>query len=125
MIWYNEEHKKRALKNFHSFLIECKTRIFVHGTENYKCNYCDGMGRVVSPWAYNDPVEGYKMADRVACQFCNGTGESDEKTWREIFKKEKNSFLEIKKERTAKEKIRKEALKKLTPEEIKALNIYI
>lgn len=124
-MWYNEEHKKRALKNFSAFLNECRQSVFFYGTENYKCDHCNGSGRVVSPYAFNDPVEGYKMADRVDCHKCNGTGESDEKIWKEIYKKQRASYLEVKKEKALRDKIRKEALKKLTPEEIKALNIYI
>lgn len=124
MIWTNDDHKKRALKSFAAFVIECNYYVFDDKKKKFKCNHCHGSGSVRDPNAYNDPVEGYKMADRVDCYHCRGTGESDEKTWKAIYKEEKTKFaLKLKNKRET-EALRKSALKKLTPEEKRALNLY-
>lgn len=124
MIWYNDEHKKRAFKSFASFVIECKNDVIDYRTNKYKCLDCHGSGSIRDPKAFNDPVEGYKMADHITCLSCRGTGESDEKTWRAFYKEEKANYaLHVKKKREQ-DALRKSALKKLTPEEKKALNIY-
>lgn len=38
----------------------------------FRCPNCWGAGRVVAPWEQPCPVEGYKLADRIACPTCNG-----------------------------------------------------
>jgi hypothetical protein len=40
------------------------------------CPRCQGEGKHYNP-EDNDPVEGYKMADKHPCKRCNGTGEMD------------------------------------------------
>lgn len=123
MIWASEDKRNRALKSFKSFLLEGKSQIFNWRTGAYMCRHCDGAGNVISPFAYNDPVEGYKMADRVVCQHCFGTGISDEKSWKAFYKEEKSRNDERLKAKLELDNVRKNALKKLTDAEKKALNL--
>jgi hypothetical protein len=41
---------------------------------SYRCPECGGSGQVVAPDEVPDPCEGYKMARRIKCGGCNGTG---------------------------------------------------
>ena len=41
---------------------------------DYPCQDCDGRGRIVHPDAFNDPVEGHKMSERINCPMCRGDG---------------------------------------------------
>lgn len=40
----------------------------------YPCQDCDGSGRILHPDAFNDPVEGHKMSERIYCPMCQGSG---------------------------------------------------
>lgn len=40
----------------------------------YDCNECNDKRKVVAPWEYLDPVEGYKLADRIPCPQCDVIG---------------------------------------------------
>ena len=84
---------------------------------------CEGNGRVISDDAIPDPVEGHKDSNRVPCQSCNGTGLTTEKHWRDWFKKEKAAWLIHETERKQTEKLRKQAIQKLTLEERKSLGV--
>lgn len=122
MIWYNEKHKERALKSFAAFVAE--NPLYVYKDNKWLCPHCDGHKRVIAPYERPDPVEGYKMADRIPCPDCGGSGETTEKVWREIFKEQKELFVKQKKEKQAKEALIKQALAKLTVSEQKALGVY-
>lgn len=121
MIWYNEAHRERSLKSFASFVVE--NPMYVFKNSKWVCPNCQGSGRVIAPWERPDPVEGYKMADRVDCNKCNGTGEYTERGWREIYSKERQSHIENKRKARDKEKLVKQALAKLTVGEQKALGV--
>lgn len=123
MIWYNDEHRKKAFKSFTSFIVECKSSVFRYKDNEWCCDICSGSGRVIAPWERSDPVEGYKYADRVPCKDCNGTGKWDEKRWREWFKKEKAEYVELQAKKKEKERIRKQALAKLSDIERKVLGV--
>lgn len=41
--------------------------------KNMDCFHCHGSGKIVKPGEYLDPVEGYKMADRIICPKCQGS----------------------------------------------------
>lgn len=119
--YYNEAHRKRAMKSFTAFVAEFP-RILKDG--KFVCMECDGYGRVVPNDAFNDPVEGYKMAERVTCPSCGGLKYTFEKTYRDYFKKTQAEYRKQEKERIRIKKIRSQALKKLTKEEREALDIY-
>ena len=124
MVTYsNEAHRKRAMKGFAAFITECRQHVFRYKDNEWCCNRCYGSGRVVAPWEQSDPVEGYKNAERVDCSECNGTGKWDEKRWRAWFKKERAEFVQRETVRKEKERVRKQALAKLTPAERKALGV--
>lgn len=97
----------------------------VFGIAKYPCFKCSGRG-----WDYDindhDPVEGYKMAEHIKCNYCNGTGivskkdfvESYYKPRVEKYKKELQEYKQFK-------KLVKIALKKLTKKDIKVLIEYL
>ncbi len=58
------------------------------------CPDCWGRGRVVAPYERACPIEGYKMADRIACPKCNGDGRIPKKEWVESYKKYNAAFKE-------------------------------
>ena len=118
--YWNDAHKRRSMRSFSAFVAEFP-RILKDG--GYRCGVCHGSGRVIPDDAQPDPVEGYKHTTRVTCSSCNGTGMSTEKHWREWFKKEKAAWLMHEAERKQTEKIRKQALAKLTPNERKSLGV--
>lgn len=84
-----------------------------------KCPGCDGKGKDYL-WSDRDPYEGYKMASKKDCHFCNGAGYHTENSWAyvgllafwEAIEKEKNKASLVKK-----------AKAKLTKEEREALGI--
>ena len=39
-----------------------------------RCLWCFGYKTIVADDAYNDPVEGYKMARKIPCYHCGATG---------------------------------------------------
>ena len=46
--------------------------IMINETGEFPCHHCYGRGKIVAPWEQRDPVEGYKMAERIICTTCNG-----------------------------------------------------
>ena len=74
------------------------------------CKTCHGKGKTYL--GDLDPVEGYKMADSVKCLKCEGTGKSNDKIDLEDFFEWRDK------------KICREALKKLTDEERRAVEKY-
>lgn len=120
VVWWNDDHKARAYKSFTTFLYE-QPRIYRNN--NFVCLTCDGAKKVIADYERPDPVEGYKMADRVPCLKCNGTGLATEKQWREYFKIHQAEFRARKTEEKRISKLKKQAIKKLTLEERKALGV--
>lgn len=62
---------QRPAKNFREWV--SKLRGF-DKTNQTPCPHCGASGCVRPHDAYNDPVEGYKLAGWVDCGFCAGTG---------------------------------------------------
>ena len=120
MIYWNDEDRKESMKSFVTF-ISRKPRICKDG--KWQCYLCEGSGRIIHPDEVPDPCEGYKMARRINCTQCNGSGDSNEKYWRNYFKEEKKRYLEKQQEEKSIEETRKTALKKLTDEEKRALGL--
>jgi hypothetical protein len=120
VLWYNKEHKARGMKSFAAFLLE-RPRVFRDG--HFMCLRCDGFKRVIADYERPDPVEGYKMADRVICPACGGTGYGTEKLWRDYFKREQIKHREREKETKRINALKKQALSKLTLAERNALGL--
>lgn len=60
----------------------------------YPCWVCGGDGKIKDPEYERDPVEGYKMAPLVKCNFCNGKLEVDKKLFLDHVKRANNSAKE-------------------------------
>ena len=119
-VWWSEEDKKKAMKNWPAFLITVNDRIINYKNE-FKCVECNGWKTKLADDAFCDPVEGYKFANKVTCPTCNGTGLSSEKDWKNVFKILQTNYKAQMKEEKETEKLKKSALKKLTKDERKAL----
>jgi hypothetical protein len=118
--WYNQEQRIKGMRSFTSFMA-IHPRVFRDG--HFMCLCCDGSKRVIAVYEQPDPVEGYKMADRVTCPKCGGTGYATEKEWREYFKAEQKNHREQQKETKRINALKKQGLKKLTIEERSALGL--
>ncbi len=77
---------KKPYKSFGEFVHKI-TRSSMK-TYPYPCLNCSGYGRLRDPDAYCDPVEGYKMAGTIPCQFCKKTGEGTEDSYKKLYKEE-------------------------------------
>ena len=121
--YWNDAHKKRAMKSFAAFLVE-QPRVYSSTAGKFICRECGGSGRVIADYERPDPVEGYKMADRVTCPSCGGTKYTTEKDYRDFFKAEQAEYRKPEKEDKRINALRKQALKKLTREERDALGVH-
>ena len=100
-------------------------------TAELKCFVCDGHGKdYVS--SDRDVSEGYKMANKHTCLFCEGTGKILRTDYRYTTARAYLRTMGTKKSRDEKNRLRKEAdremlrqsgLRKLTPAEAKALGV--
>lgn len=89
----------------------------------HRCLGCMGSGRVVAPWERPDPVEGYKLADRVDCRTCGGTGRVPITVYRRAYSKLRAKYAEDRAEWRSKDALRKSGLSKLTEDEARALRL--
>ena len=121
--YYDADHRKRSMKNFGHFLME-NPRIYSCNAGKFICRQCGGNGKVIADYEHPDPVEGYKMADRVTCPSCGGTRYTTEEDYRAFFKAEQAKYREQEKETKRINALRKQALKKLTKEERDALGVH-
>ena len=83
-----------------------------------ECMVCHGSGRIIAPYEKSDPIEGYKLADRIQCQICMGTGEALKFYAKEYYH---IAIKEYKKDLAKWEKwikVKEQIEKKLTKEEI-------
>lgn len=64
---------QKLFKSFEDFCDHIRFGCGMHNSR-LKCQKCEGAGRLIADGEQCDPVEGYKMAQRVKCQICNGTG---------------------------------------------------
>jgi DnaJ-class molecular chaperone len=108
------------MKSFTSFCYEQK---YIKHDDKFICRECNGRGQVVADYERPDPVEGYKMADRVTCPSCGGAKYTTEKDYREFFKIQQAKFREEQREERLRASIRKQALIKLTKEEREVLGV--
>ena len=116
--YWDDNHRKRSMKSFTSFCYEQK---YIKHGDKFICRECNGRGQVVADYEQPNPVEGYKMADRVTCPSCGGAKYTTEKDYRDYFKILQAKFREEQREERLLATIRKQALKKLTKEEREVL----
>jgi len=121
---------KRPYSNYMEFV---QIRREKHGKHfgvvlKYPCLYCDGYYRIVAPWERPDPVEGYKMADRIDCPHC-AKGESNEAVYKKHYKKIIAEWKDKYQKAKAARKIQKSAFVKikkyLSKEELKAVGFGV
>lgn len=95
----------------------------------WQCFHCTGAGRVVAPYERPCPVEGYKMADRIACPSCDGKGHYDPATgrvkYRAAWDQEKKVYKEKVAATAALIAAGKAAMEKLNSEELAALRALL
>ena len=118
--YWDSAHEKRSMRSFTAFCYEQK---YIKRDDKFICRECHGQGRVVADYERPDPVEGYKMADRVTCPSCGGSRYTTEKDYREFFKSVQAKFRERQQEERRRDTVRKQALKKLTKEEREVLGV--
>ena len=66
----------KPYKSFSDFVVRHNAKNVYNKRPDVKiaCPNCGGYGRVYNP-KDRDPIEGYKLADRVICNECLGSGE--------------------------------------------------
>jgi hypothetical protein len=115
---------KRPVRPYSSFDDFChKKRRFSYGKHPYYCFHCGGSGIVIAPNERPDPVEGYKMADRVPCLVCRGTGQVDKKAWQSVYREEMARWRNGLDRWRMQDALRRQALLELSDDEIKALKL--
>lgn len=117
---YVSDKDHKVLKSFASFMA------YTGGLQeqgDYICPCCHGTKRVIAPDAINDPVEGYKMAERVMCPICLGTGIVEQTAWKNIYRERKKEFKEKKARIKERKRLIKNIQAKLTKEEIKFIDL--
>lgn len=96
-----------------------------------KCFVCDGRGADFA-WCDRDPIEGYKMARKHTCIFCDGVGTIDNRDSRipairaylDTIKTIEKECISLKERREAERaKLVRSAKSKLTKEEMEALGV--
>ena len=88
------------------------------------CFVCSSHGGIIDPNAWHDPVEGYKMADRIICPECKGNKfipvkVFKAKLWDPLMVKYRHDLAEYKRQND----IYQRAVKKLTAVEKRLLGI--
>jgi len=88
----------------------------------WPCPKCNVSGRIIDPNAQCDPAEGYKMADRVTCPACEGTGRWTKKKFHAWYKKNySDKYQEEMKQWHKKQALLKNIKNKLAQIEIEVL----
>ncbi len=91
----------------------------------YPCLECLGAGKVIAPYETADPVEGYKMADRIECPVCRGKCEGTKEAfmvwYNDRLHKWKNDMCKFRRE----VKRVKELQKLIVPEDINLIKKYL
>lgn len=86
-----------------------------------ECQWCHGSGRIVHLDKRPDPVEGYKMADRITCPTCGGDGRRPVSDAREEYKKYQTLVKKQQGQYDEEKEIAQQALVSFTQAEIKIL----
>ena len=124
---------KRPYKNFDDYIRQKQEKSYKYRSYKeivYVCTMCNGSGRIVDqncPFA-NDPIEGNKMATRITCPECNGSGISSKEIskakYKVIIDRWKKQYTERKTEKDLQQNALKKLKKVLNKEEIEILGLY-
>jgi len=87
------------------------------GPGSYPCLGCHGGGRVVADGEQADPVEGYKMARRVDCPTCKGTGYGTRKAFMAYYGERAREWEKERKDKLRGVELAAKALSRLSAEE--------
>lgn len=92
------------------------------GVSFYPCLACGGRGWGYDPHDPPDPVEGNKHRETLECSACNGSGENSRKACLAAYRNVINEWREDVALFKGQVQHRRNALAKLKPEEIAAIN---
>jgi DnaJ-class molecular chaperone len=110
--WRVKPH--RPYKNFGLFCL-------AHGSSlgnPYPCLVCGGQGTVYDPTDPPCPVEGSKYRQPIRCAACGGSGKGTKEACRQAYQKTVDVYRREKAVYDEFARLRRQALKKLTKEEI-------
>ena len=108
---------RRSYKNFGAF---CRA----HGADErnrYPCLACRGDGTVYDPTDPPCPVEGNKYRRTILCAACGSSGRGTKEACRQAYQKIVEEYRQEKSDFDRLAGLRREALQRLTKEEIQAL----
>jgi len=108
---------RRSYKNFGLFCL-------AHGSNignRYPCLTCRGQGRIDDPADPPCPVEGYRHVRRIDCPECRSSGKGTKEACRQAYQKVVEAYQQEKAEYDRLTGLRREALQRLTKEEIQVL----
>ena len=114
---FRRTRPRRSYKNFGIFCL-------AHGRDfgnRYPCLACRGQGRIDDPADPPCPVEGYKHVRRIDCPACRGSGKGTQEACHQAYRKSVEAYRQEKDEYDRLVRLRREALQRLTKEEIQAL----
>lgn len=118
---YKDGRPKKPYKNYQEYLAK---NYAVNRNGEFKCRPCDGRGKIIHPDEKPDVIEGYKLARRIPCQICDGTGIAiSDDSYRRSYKERLAEWRKDKENWDRQSILRRSGLAKLTEEEIEALSI--
>lgn len=80
------DRPKREYRSFDAY-VQAQRQRHSRGNLRYPCLRCDASGRIIAPYERPDPVEGWKMADRITCPGCGGTKEGTRDQYKAAYQK--------------------------------------
>ena len=114
---FRRARPRRSYRNFGLFCL-------AHGSSfgnPYPCLACRGHGTVYDPTDPPCPVEGSKYRRTLRCAACGGSGKGTKEGRRQAYRKVVEEYRQEKAEYDRLAWLRREAVKKLTKDEIGAL----
>ena len=112
--------RTRPRRSYNNFGLFC----LAHGSSfgnPYRCLACRGHGTVYDPTDPPCPVEGSKYRRALRCAACGGSGKGTKEGRRQAYRKVVEEYRQEKAEYDRLAWLRREAVKKLTKDEIGAL----
>lgn len=121
-----ERYKPKPIPSFDEYCLKWpRVSSYVKkAISKYECPHCIS-GRIVAPWEQCDPVEGYKMADRIDCLKCEGTGSWLEEKLKRVWQAEKVQYKKDMAKYRAKKLQLEKVLAIITEQELKVLDEYL
>lgn len=114
---FRRARPRRSYKNFGLF---CLAHGSSFGTP-YPCLACQGQGTVYDPEDLPYPVEGNKYRRTIPCAACGRSGKGTKEACRQAHQKSLEAYRQEKDEYDRLARYRKDALARLTTDEITAL----